>query len=123
MTKRVCVVEDDPLIRLDAVMLLEEAGFKVVEFSTVDQAVTYISKHAPEVMTIFTDVRTPGMFDGVTFAQIVAISWPWVHVLVTSGTDSPQGDLPPKADFLSNPWRPTDVLAVVTAADHEGSRR
>ena len=121
MTKKVCVVEDDPLIRLDAVMLLEEAGFQVVEFATVDEALAFIGQHAPDVLTIFTDVRTPGTFDGVTFAQIVAISWPWVKILVTSGTKTRTEDLPETATFMPKPWRPSEVLARVMSVSEESN--
>jgi CheY-like chemotaxis protein len=107
---QICVVEDDALVRFDAVLLLEEAGFRVVEFETVDQALSFVEKNAPEIRMIFTDVRTPGIFDGITLAEIVALSWPWVNVLVTSGTDSPDR-LPPQASFLPKPWRPAELLA------------
>jgi DNA-binding response OmpR family regulator len=121
MAKIICVVEDDPLIRLDALTLLEEAGFQVAEFDTVDKALAYVDRHAPEILTIFTDVRTPGMFDGVALAQIVAISWPWVQVLVTSGSRTRIDALPQAAAFMPKPWRPSEVLARILSVSGDAA--
>ena len=35
--RTVCVVEDEPITRMDAVLLLEEAGFEVKEFVVVEK--------------------------------------------------------------------------------------
>jgi FixJ family two-component response regulator len=40
--RTVCVVEDEALLRMDAVLLLEEAGFEVKEFAAVEKAMAFL---------------------------------------------------------------------------------
>jgi CheY-like chemotaxis protein len=112
MARTICVVEDDPLVLETAVMFLEEAGFKVVEFTSGDDALRYLSDNATSVAVVFTDVKMPGEFDGVALANVVAMGWPWIKTLVTSG-GPPRDPLPPTVEFLAKPWRPADLLARV----------
>jgi len=115
---KVCIVEDDPFLRLDAAELLEEAGFAVEQFTTADRALAYLQKHAAAVMMVFTDVRTPGTFDGLTLARTAAQHWPWIRLLITSGTIGVSDEgMPPRSTFLRKPWRPADLLAHAIAAE------
>ena len=112
MARTVCVVEDEALVRLDAVLLLEEAGFEVADFACADAAVLYLEEHAANVVMVFTDVRLPGKLDGIALAQLAAASWPWMKLVVTSGTNSAvRQNMPPNAVFLPKPWLPTELLA------------
>jgi CheY-like chemotaxis protein len=63
--RTLCVAEDEILLRLDAVLLLEEAGLEVQEFVCAEQALAYLEIKASTVVFLFTDVRTPGRIDGV----------------------------------------------------------
>jgi DNA-binding NtrC family response regulator len=114
------VVEDDSILRLDAVLLLEEAGFEVREFVSVDKAVAYLETKAPNVGFVFTDVRTPGSLDGVALAQVVSERWPWIKTVITSGTVSKIADrIPTGSTFMRKPWRASEVLAhAAMAAQH-----
>ena len=81
------MVEDEPLARMDAVLLLEEAGFEVKEFVVVEKAIAFLETKAPAVVFVFTDVHTPGRLDGVALAQVASDRWPWIKIVITSGTD------------------------------------
>jgi CheY-like chemotaxis protein len=106
------VVEDEPITRMDAVVLLEEAGFEVKEFAVVEKAIAFLETKAPAVALVFTDVHTPGRLDGVALAQVASDRWPWIKVVITSGTISEIEDrIPSGSTFLRKPWRPTEVLA------------
>jgi FixJ family two-component response regulator len=108
----VCVVEDEPFTRMDAVLLLEEAGFEVREFVIVEKAIAFLETKAPTVLFVFTDVRTPGKLDGIHLAQLASDRWPWIKIVITSGTVSGIEDrIPQGSTFLRKPWRPTEVLA------------
>ena len=112
MARTICVVEDNAIVRLDAVVLLEEAGFDVVDFASADKAFPYLAEHAADVAMVFTDVRLPGQLDGIALAQRAAASWPWMKLVVTSGTNSAAlKQMPPTATFLTKPWLPTELLA------------
>jgi len=55
----VLVVEDEPLIRLDAVSMIEDAGFEVVEAANADEALSILETRN-DIRIVFTDVHMPG---------------------------------------------------------------
>ena len=113
----ILVVEDDPMMRMDAALLFEEAGFETVEFECADEALAYVWERADQVTAIFTDVQMLGDADGVELASVVAASWPHIAVLVTSGYfQEPPDHLPSSARFLPKPWLPGQVLSHVQQA-------
>lgn len=114
--RSVMVVEDDPILRTDAVMLFEEAGLDVVEMETADDALDWLFARAGGVAAVFTDVRLPGAADGFDLAGAVAAHWPHIAVLVTSGLAERRADLPASVRFVEKPWRPLDVLVAVQGA-------
>ena len=114
--KAVLVVEDDPLLRMDATMMFEEAGLSVVEMESADEALAYVYEQAGDIGAIFTDVQFPGDADGFDLAGAVATHWPHITVLVTSGRTRPPQDMPETVRFLPKPWRPLDVLTAMQNA-------
>jgi len=78
------VVEDDALLRSDAVAMLYAAGLTVVDFATADETVVFMEQHAGKVAAVLTDVQLPGRLDGFDLAVKISISWPDVLVLITS---------------------------------------
>lgn len=114
--RSVMVVEDDPLLRIDAVMLFEEAGLDVVEMESADEALAFLLERAQDLAAIFTDVKFPGEADGFDLAGTAAAHWPHIAVLVTSGRASRPADLPASVRFVRKPWRPLDVLTAMQDA-------
>lgn len=102
------------MLRIDAALMFEEAGFDVSEFDSADDALAYVWDRANEIEAIFTDVQMLGDASGVELASIVTTSWPHIAVLVTSGVshEAPD-DLPSAARFIPKPWLPGQVLAHV----------
>ena len=99
----VLVVEDEPLIRLTLIDALEDAGFKVIEAETADEAMDLISEHT--VHLLFTDIQMPGQKSGVDLANEVATRFPEAGIIVASGRiRSHEIALPPTAQFLSKPY-------------------
>ncbi len=112
MRRTVVVVEDEPLVRLNATTLFEDAGIDVVEFSNGDDAINYVRDHKDHVAAIFTDVYLAGDTSGLELAGIVAEVCPEIAVLVTSGQILRLPDeLHPHVRYVTKPWLPTDVLA------------
>lgn len=108
--RTVVVVEDEPLVRLSATSLFEDAGINVVEFADGDAAIDYVRDHKADVAAIFTDVYLPGDTDGLELAGIVAEVCPEIAVLVTSGRGGRPRTLNDKVRFVPKPWHPRDVL-------------
>lgn len=78
----VLIVEDEPLIRVGAVSLMEDAGFAVYEATSADAAIHMLELHE-EIRLIFTDINMPGSMDGLKLAHCVRGRWPPVEIIVT----------------------------------------
>jgi len=100
------VVDDDALIRMDAAAILEEAGFRVLEASTPEEAMSVLEQRGDSVQLLFTDVQMPpSELDGFHLAQKCAASWPEIGIIVASGQIEPKAeDLPEGAIFVRKPF-------------------
>lgn len=106
----VVVVEDDPLVRMNAVMLVEDGGFTVLEAASADEAIALLEAH-PAVRIVFTDVDMPGSMDGIRLAHYIRERWPPVHLVVASGKSLvPARELPRGARFLPKPYMGTTLV-------------
>ncbi|MDQ2860114.1 MAG: response regulator, partial [Pseudomonadota bacterium] len=66
----VLVVEDEGLVRLDAVEILRDAGYAVVEAANAEQALAVVAGGGA-VDVLFTDINMPGRMDGLELARRV----------------------------------------------------
>jgi two-component system, response regulator PdtaR len=80
----VLIVEDDPLLRMLAVEVVEEAGFVAFEAGDADAAVSLLESR-PDVSVLLTDIDMPGSMDGLKLASAVRDRWPPIKILVVSG--------------------------------------
>src|SRR5262245_53865291 len=51
----VLVVEDEPLVRLDAIDMLTDAGFRVIDAANADEAIAILEAR-PDIRVVVTDV-------------------------------------------------------------------
>ncbi|WP_092045604.1 response regulator [Methylobacterium pseudosasicola] len=99
------VVDDDALIRMDALDILSEAGFRTFEAADGDQAMAVLGQHHASIVLLFTDVQMPGSRNGFAVARETARHWPHISIVVASGQARPcSGDLPEGARFLGKPF-------------------
>ena len=107
----VLLVEDEPLVRTIAMIVIEEEiGCRCEIAANRDEALRFLQKHASSIAIVFTDVMMASETDGLELARIVSRRWPWIGLLVTSSGDVPRRSaLPHKAEFLSKPWHPDEV--------------
>jgi two-component system, response regulator PdtaR len=108
-TPVVLVVEDEPLVRLLAVDVLEEAGFEVIEAPNADYAVLVLEKRE-DIRVLFTDVDMPGRLNGFQLARHVQDHHHRVGVIIGSGKCYPgPSDVAPGTIFLQKPY-PLETL-------------
>ena len=114
----VLVVEDEPLLRMDAVDLVEDAGFSALEAANADEAMLLLRDH-PKVRVLFTDVEMPGSMNGIELAERVRREFPEMGIIVVSGHPKiNKASLPIEADFFAKPYhaaRFTETLRRVAA--------
>jgi CheY-like chemotaxis protein len=67
------------------------------------------------IHVVFTDVQMPGSMDGLRLARFVRGRWPPIKIVASSGNFRTRaGDLPEGSLFLPKPYRPAQVIAVLT---------
>lgn len=95
------VVDDDGLIRMDAMDILAEAGFRTFEASDGDRAMELLGQRHAVIVLLFTDVQMPGSRNGFAVARETARQWPHIAIVVASGHVHPgPGDMPDGACFI-----------------------
>ena len=113
----VLLVEDEPIVRFDAIQSFEDAGFEVVE--AYDGAEALVALNArPDVSAVFTDVHMPGPLNGVALAKLIHERRPEVRVLVTSGVMRVEkDDLPEGAHFIPKPYDALQVAEFIRSLE------
>jgi CheY-like chemotaxis protein len=107
----VLIVEDEPLLRLLAVEVVEEAGFVALEAGDADEAVALLESR-PDICLLFTDIDMPGSMDGLKLAHAVRNRWPPIKILVVSGAVRPkQSELPANCCFVGKPYAVEAMVA------------
>jgi len=109
----VLVVEDNPMVRANAVHLFEDLGFTVFDAYNGAEALRLIRLHA-EIGLLFLDVRMPGM-NGPEVAKAAQRIRPGLKIVFTSGYVDQQA-LPDQVPFVPKPWRVDQVSQAITAA-------
>ena len=109
----VLVVEDEPLVRLDAVDMLTGAGFRVVDATNADEAIAILERRR-DIRVVVTDIQMPGSMDGLKLAAMIRDRWPPIQLIVISGKVGVQaGQLPPGAKFIAKPYHEPTLLNLV----------
>jgi CheY-like chemotaxis protein len=106
----VLIVEDEPLLRMLAIDIAEEAGLAAIEASTADEALQILEQR-PDIGVVFTDVNMPGSISGTDLASLIRDRWPPIALLITSGkVQVKASDLPKGSVFIPKPY---DINALV----------
>jgi CheY-like chemotaxis protein len=100
----VLVIEDEFLVRLNAVSLLEKAGFATLQAGGADEAIALLEARK-DIRIVFTDINMPGSMDGLRLAHAIRHRWPPIELVLTSGNMRvPDEDLPERGIFLHKPY-------------------
>ncbi|KTT24595.1 chemotaxis protein CheY [Pseudomonas oryzihabitans] len=103
--ERLAVVSEDELL-LQALVreVLTQEGFRVETFGTADAALVFLEHHWQRVQVVISNVRMPGVIDGIQLTKIITERWPGLPVVLMSGYAGLDRDLPPGVPFLHKPW-------------------
>jgi DNA-binding NtrC family response regulator len=109
----ILVVEDEFLIRISAVATLEDAGFLVHEAQNSGEALEVLSRHS-EINVLMTDVRMPGLMDGLALIAQVRIDHPAIRSIVVSGNVSAEQARKAGAfGFVAKPYLAKTIVQAV----------
>jgi CheY-like chemotaxis protein len=108
----VLIVEDEFLLRMDAVDMIAAAGFEVIEASNADEAIEILEARR-DITVVFTDIQMPGSMDGLKLARAVRGRWPPIKIVATSGLDVVAADLPEGGRFVPKPYSTFELTGVL----------
>lgn len=118
----VLVVEDDSLLRMDAVDIIQEAGFEVLEAANAEEAIAVLEKRL-DINVVFTDIDMPGSMNGIKLAEAVRGRWPPIKIIATSGHFKvAEADLPKGGVFIPKPYSLIDVTKTIRKLVGEEAR-
>ena len=105
----VLVVEDEPLLLMNAVDVVEDLGFEALEARHADEAIAILESRS-DIQVVFSDVHMPGSMDGLKLVHYVRNRWPPVKNITTSGLARLTVDeLPVGGLFLPKPLSAYDL--------------
>jgi CheY-like chemotaxis protein len=109
----VLIVEDEPLLRIYAADIIEQAGFQPVEAEHAEQALEILARRS-DIPVVVMDVQMPGALDGLMLAHVIRKRWPPIEMIVMSGAVSPKPHaLPLRTPFLPKPFSPEKLTALL----------
>ena len=99
----VLIVEDEMLLRMRAVDIVEDAGFRPVEAVNADEAIAILESRS-DISLLFTDIQMPGSMDGLKLAHAVHDRWPSIKIILVSGQVQPtESERPADSRFFGKP--------------------
>jgi CheY-like chemotaxis protein len=109
----VLIVEDELLLRMDAVDMVGAAGFEAIEAATADEAIEILEAR-PDISVVFTDIQIPGSMDGLKLARAIRGRWPPIKIVATSGRlNVSEIDLPEGGRFVPKPYSPREITGLL----------
>jgi CheY-like chemotaxis protein len=109
----VLIVEDEAILRLNAVEIIQDTGFEVMEAACADEAIA-IPEARSDIRIVFTDIQMPGSMDGVKLAHFIRHRWPPIALIITSGHVRPKPEeLPGNMHFLPKPYQQAELMSVL----------
>jgi CheY-like chemotaxis protein len=109
----VLVVEDEPLLRIDTICLVEEAGFPTVEAANAKQAIQLLENRS-DIRVIVSDIDMPPGMDGMALVAMVRRRWPPIAIILVSGHVAlAEVVIPEGGTFFSKPFRPAELVATL----------
>ncbi|HEY4163142.1 MAG TPA: response regulator [Dongiaceae bacterium] len=109
------MIEDEPLLRMDAVQMLEDAGYNTVEAGNADEAIALLETRE-DIRFVFTDIQMPGSMDGLKLSWAIRDRWPPIEMIITSGQRNPTAeDMPARVRFLAKPYDSKRLVGALRA--------
>jgi nitrogen-specific signal transduction histidine kinase len=106
------LVDDEELVRASTAHMLAELGYRVVEASSADEALSLMARE-PDIDLLVTDHLMPGI-TGADLAREVQGQRPSLPVLIVSGYADAEG-IAPDLPRLTKPFRQDELAAKIAA--------
>jgi two-component system cell cycle sensor histidine kinase/response regulator CckA len=118
--KKIClIVDDEPIVRAYLKTVLQKADYLTHEAENAAQALRLVQELNGGLNLVVTDIKMPGVMDGVDLAHAVRNAFPAIPVILISGFDDDKllrqriGDF----EFVRKPFTLATFLAAVAKVD------
>lgn len=119
----VLVVEDEPILRLDAISMVEKAGFEAVEALSSADAIQLLEERL-DIRLVYMDLDMPRSRKGIEIAAAIRKRWPPIEIILTAAYFTRDSvELPERAEFYSKPIDHAQVIAVMQRLIASGETR
>jgi two-component sensor histidine kinase/CheY-like chemotaxis protein len=119
----VLVVEDEMILRMRAVDIVEDAGFRSVEAVNADEAISILESRS-DISLLFTDIQMPGSMDGLKLAHAVHERWPSIKIILVSGQVKPSdAERPANSRFFGKPLGVQEMITELQTMVGAGALR
>ena len=109
-TRKVLVVDDDPVVRKSFDRVLTGKGYAVITAENGEEALRKLADEKYDV--VYTDIRMPGM-NGLEVAEQLKAKQPWTPVVIITGYGTEEAEARAKAagvsNFLHKPLSPETI--------------
>ncbi len=116
-TKRVLVIDDDPVVGKSFDRVLSPKGYAVISAADGEEALDKLGREHYDV--VFTDIKMPGM-DGLEVAKRIKGTNPWMPVVIVTGYGSEANEMQARqlgvSHFLHKPLTPELIEATASYA-------
>ena len=109
----VLVVENQPIIRMETVQMIKDAGYAVLDASDTSEAMKILEGRR-DIRAVFTEIRLPGHRNGMELGRAIAERWPLVRLIMTSGVPQTD-DFPADWRYILKPYGSAQIAAVLRA--------
>lgn len=117
---RVLIVEDEPILRFDAVNIISTAGFHTLDAANADEALTLLKNN--RIDTLYADISMPGSMDGLGLANRVLSLWPKTKIILVSGfIRMTSSELGKGMMFVAKPVSPATLVRLVATRGATGA--
>jgi CheY-like chemotaxis protein len=107
----ILVIEPDVLVRMVIADYLRECGYKVIEATSSDEAMTILAGDS-KLDAVFSEVKLHGRTDGFALAQWIRADQPKMEIILTTGPTmaaEKAGELCEEGP-LDKPYHPQQVV-------------
>ena len=116
-TKKVLVVDDDPVVATSFDRVLSPKGYAVITATGGAEALDKLAREDYDV--VYTDIKMPGM-SGIEVARQIKASRPWMPVVIVTGYGTEANEAEAQAlgvnAFLHKPLSPEAIESSANAA-------
>ncbi|WP_426260513.1 response regulator [Sphingomonas sp. DC1100-1] len=104
------MVEDEPILRMDAIGMVEKAGFEAVEAMSSADAIRLLEERL-DIRLVYMDLDMPRSRKGIEIAAAIRKRWPPIEIILTAAYFTRDSVLlPERTEFYPKPINRDEIV-------------